>query len=277
MLALLAALSLSPAARAQSAIDDWEYMAWEKLYDARLNAATGMAAPQVNEDFQRALSQVRDEPSPYLADIHYWRALALLTTGEVSAAADEIALIGPREVLSDRDRALLAQVDIAERQIRRLPLHEDFSDAADAAPWIRSPQRAGMRDLGLTDLDGDRVVVWTTVVQNVSDDAIMLAFADRGPSRIRMRLRADRFSANMRGRLEDDEGQQWTARIPTVSTRDWVEVQLSLSDFALVGDPFGRPPDPRSLRSFLLMDVTGYRGEESGENRIYIDDLDLLP
>ncbi len=279
-LAALPWLSLSvllqPAA-AQSTGDDWEYMAWEKLYDARLNAALGSPKKTIDEGFQQAMSQVRDEPSPYLADLHYWRALSLLTAGEVSLAAAEVSLIGPREVLSDRDRALLAQVDISERQIKRLPLHADFSDATDASPWIRSPQRPRMRDVSVTDVDGDRVVVWSTVVQKVSDDAIMLVFADRGPSRIRMRLRADRFPANLRGRLEDDEGQQWTARIPTVSVRDWSEVQLTLADFALVGDPFGKQPDPRKLRSFLLMDVTGYRGEESGENRIFIDDLELSP
>lgn len=257
--------------------EDGEYTVWEKLYDARLDAALGLQSGAPGQGLQQVLSFVPDELSPYKADTHYWLALALLQAGEVEAAAQELDRIGPREVLSDRDRALLSHVDIAERQIDRLPLREDFTDASSPAPWIRSPIRPGMRDLTLTELDGDRVLVWNTVVQKESDDAIMLAFAERGPGQIHMRLRADRLPANLRGRLEDDEGQQWTARIPTLPPQTWVQVDLSLADFALVGDPFGRHPDPRRLRSFLLMDVTGYRGVESGENSIYVDDLELLP
>ena len=54
-------------------------------------------------------------------------------------------------------------------------------------------------------------------------------------------------------------------------------VDLGLSDFALVGDPFGPRPDPRRVRTFRLTDVTGFRGEQSGANDIFVDDVELNP
>lgn len=280
--ALLLGLVRAASAQSSAASDDWEYLAWEDLYDARFSAALGRSAGGSSsslpgQEFTSVLTVVRDELSPIKADTHYWLALALLRAGEAQAAADALAEVGPREVMSDRDRALLSEIHISTRKIDRLPLHEDFEGAASPAPWVRSPARGDTRDLYLTDLNGDRVMVWTTVVQQNSDDSIMLVFTDRGPSSIHLRLRADRFPANMRCELEDLDGTQWTARVPTVPATDWVDLDLGLSDFALVGDPFGPRPDPRRVRALRLTDVTGFRGEQSGANDIFVDDLELLP
>ena len=277
MLPLLCLLAGAAHAQSSPAADDWEYLAWEDLYDARLEEALGRRSDQPGSDFASVLNLVRDELSPIKADTHYWLALALLQAGEVRAAADAIAEVGPRELMSDRDRALLSLIHVSTREITRLPLHVDFEDADGPAPWVRSASRGDTRDLYLTELGGDRVLVWATVVQQNSDDSILLTFADRGPSLIHMRLRAARFPANMRCELEDQDGTQWTARVPTVPATDWVDLSLALSDFALVGDPYGRRPDPRRVRTLRLTDVTGFRGEESGANDIYIDDLELLP
>lgn len=279
MLPLLLALAGTAAAQGQAPAEDSELMAWEALYDSRLRAALNVESTAVQADYDRILSLLRDDSSPLAPEVHYWLALSLLRSGDVEGAADALGRIGPREQLSERDRALLTVVEIKRHQVTELPYRQDFDRATAPSPWVRSWQRAESGDLDLVDMpDGNRVVAWPTLVQKGHDDTIFIPFRDGGPTVIRLAVRAERLTAYLRCMMEDDEGQQWSARVLTVPTDTWTGIQLSLADFALVGDPrSGRRPDPRRVRSFLLVDVTGFRSEEVDLNRILVDDLEFLP
>ncbi len=280
VLGLTLGLHVAPgSARAQGPVEDWEYMAWEALYDSRLSAALSASPAMAKADYERAVALVRDDASPLRAEIEYWIALSLLRAGDVDGAARELATLGGRESLGDRDRALSSFIDARRREIARLPFRQDFDDTDSPAPWVRSWQREEGSDLELLDLpDGNRVVVWSTMVERGREDALIIPFRDQGPSTLRFALKADRFPAWVRCMLEDDEGQQWTGKFLYVPTDTWTGIQLTMDDFTLVGDPrSGRRPEPRRVRSFLLLDVTGYRSEERDLNRIYLDAVEALP
>jgi len=276
---MLGLLLLGLVARAEPTGDDWEYLAWEALYDARLSAALGAGMDAARSDYGKAQGLIREDSNPLKGEVHYWLALSLLRGGDVEGAARELAEVGTREDLQDRDRVLSSLIEVERRQVTHLPYRQDFDGASTPAPWVRSWQRGEAGDLELLDLpDGNRVVVWTTQVQKGKDDTIFIPFADRGPTTLRFALRAERFPAWVRCMMEDDEGQQWSAKVLNVPTDTWSGIQLSLADFALVGDPrSGRRPDPHRLRSFLLVDVTGFRSDETDINRLLVDDIEMLP
>ncbi len=276
---MLGLLLVAGLARAEGPAEDWEYMAWEALYDARLSSALGTSPEVVSADYGRALSLVRDAQSPLGGEIHYWLALSLLSVGDVDGATRELALLGGREALADRDRALSSYIDMQRRKITRLPYRQDFDIADTPAPWVLRWQNEGGSTLDLLDLpDGNRVVVWSTNVQRERDDALIIPFQNQGPSTLRFAIRAERFPASVRCMLEDEDGQQWTGKFLDVPTDTWTGIQLTMDDFTLVGDPrSGRRPMPRRVRSFQLLDVTGFRSEERGLNRIYLDAVEALP
>lgn len=276
---MLALLLCGLVARADGPVDDWEFMAWESLHDSRLGASLGGGEATARVDFARTLGMLPDVASPLKSEVHYWLALALLQAGDVDAAARELNVVRMGEGFGERERALSTFIEVQRRQVTRLPYRQDFDGASTPAPFVRGWQRGSPDDLGLLDLpDGNRVVVWSTEVQRGRDDNIFIPFRDRGPSVLRFALRAERFPAWVRCMMEDDEGQQWNTKVLQVPTDTWSGVQLTLDDFALVGDPrFGRRPDPRRVRSFLLVDVTGFRSEELELNRIFVDDIEVLP
>ena len=261
--------------------EDWEFQAWEQLYDARLLSALGETPEAAVGATGAVMQSVRDENSFLRAPSHYWLALARLDTGDVAGARAELAILGPPQTLNPAQRALLERVESRSRAVVALPFRENFTDAADPSPWVRSWARGGGGDLTVDIRDENRVVIWTTPVVRGQDDRIYvpLALVNTGPSHIALKVRAEKLQARVRLVLEDDDALQWSAPSVQVSNSSWTEISLDLDDFTLASDPASpRRPNPRSLRAVYLVDLTGFRVEEGGRtNVLWIDDLVLTP
>lgn len=255
-----------------------EIRAWERLYDGRLAESYDRAPSKAVEHYAEALDLLQDEGHPLRVEILYWDARARYHLGDLDGAASALHTLAERGGHPLRERTLLGWVLAAQREVVRLPFRQDFSE--DALPWVPSWLRVSPdRELSIEDdpLRG-RVLVWDTLVRQGEDDFLFIPFraGPPGPRQFRLRLGADGFAARVRFLLEDVEGQQWSSRAYDVPLAGWVDVTLGLDGFALVGNPLsGRRPDPAEVRSFRLVDVTGYGQAEGGQHRIVVDDLEI--
>lgn len=277
LLGLLGLALAAPEDAARGPAPDWEVEAWEQLYDARLGASLGQAPLQSIAAYNSVIDRVPDEQSSVWTEAHFWLAFSYFQASLLADARREVDLLAELHSLEVRERALRSRIEAQERQITRLPFSQTFDTTS--APWIRSWVRSGPDDLSLTDQsNGNRAVSWTPGADFGQDDFLYLRFRDAraSPQRIQMRLLAEKAPARVRFVLEDDDGQQWNGKVQTVPMDRWVDIDLSLADFALVGDPrSGRQPDASRIRILMLFDVTRFRTTEALPHRLLIDDLQI--
>lgn len=277
LLGLLALALAAPEDAARTPAPEWEVEAWEQLYDARLGASLGQSPTDSIAAYNNVLDRVPDDQSPVWSEAHFWLAFSLFQASLLTDARRELDRLAELHPLEVRERALRSRIEAQERQITRLPFSQSFETTS--APWIRSWVRSGPDDLRLTDQsNGNRAVSWSPSADFGQDDFLYLRFRDAraGPQRIQMRLRAEQATARVRFVLEDDDGQQWNGKVQTVPMDRWVSIDLSLSDFDLVGDPrSGREPDPARIRILMLFDVTRFRTTDAPPHHLLIDDLEI--
>ena len=270
-------MALAEGPRAGDAAPEVE--AWEQLYDGRLwDAAWGDPTAAV-VSYSEARNRL-SEDDPLTGEVRYWMALARFEEGDLAAAREEIEAALTVGDLRTRARALLGRLDAEDNRVRALPYVQDF--ATSTAPWVRAWTLGSREDLRLETVDDagtpQRVASWHTVVRQGEDDFLFIPMGDqaKGPQRVELRMRARAFPAHVRFVLEDHDGQQWSGQIHIIPNDRFIEVQLPLSEFVLVGDPrSGRRPVPTNIRSLMLVDVTGFRSSDRGENWVLIDRLEV--
>ncbi len=159
-----------------------------------------------------------------------------------------------------------------------LPYLTGFDDGLGA--FVRGWPRGQREDLGTAHPAGadGGALAFHVEVRAGEDDFLRVELGPgaAGVERLRLRLRADRFPAQLRLLVEDRQGQRWTGPVFAVPVATWVDVDLSLADFAPAEAPAAlRRPDPGQLRAIELRDLSAYLSAERGENTLFIDRFDL--
>lgn len=265
MLALL--LALAPA---------WgqDLRAWQSMHDGMLIELIDGDIDQAIDWYEGLISALpEDDPSyPRLA---YWKARALVVSGETEAALQTLEALPGMPVVSLQASVLSARLKATQKQIESLPVHHSFRTSTES--WVHDWRNPGKGSIGLDSpsLGGDRTLAWNTRVEEGEEDAIGILMAETAsrPRMIRMSIRSDLLSAFVLPTIEDLEGNRYTLDQPiSLHRNDWVALDLRLSDFRPAeGRRIGK--SPASIRSFQIRDVTAFYSSDRGPNTLFLGDV----
>lgn len=249
---------------------------WAALYDARLMASADRDPAAAIAVYDAVLQHLADD-DPLRGELLYWRGRARLEEGERDAALDDLRSAADDARSGPQARAYLGMVLLAENTVGELPHHETF-DAGGGA-WVRGWPQGRLDDLAVVSLADQqgRVLAWRRVVREAEPDSIHLALSpDASPKLLRMAIRADRFDAWLRILAEDADGGRWTASVLQISSDGWLNLELAIDNFVPADAPASRQrPDGTPIVRLEIRDVTAFHGKNRGENRIFIDDIEI--
>lgn len=245
----------------------------------------GMLTEAADGDLQRAISwyeglvegMAPDDPSA--GELYYWLGRARYIQGEVDGARKALkASIERSPEHAEHARALLAQIDALELQVRELPVTHRFDTGT--SHWLHSWQHQGRGAIGIDEpeAEDDPAMAWATAVARYEDDRIQVGFAkDVTPRSFKLSLRSRNFPAYVLLGAEDERGYYYRlASFVEVGTDGWVTLEARPEDFQPVATNSGAgDPWPRAVRTLFVFDVTGRYSEDRGPNTIYIDDVEI--
>ena len=248
--------------------------AWASLYDGRLSQSADHDAAAAIAIYETLLTHTPESDS-MRGELLYWLGRARMSAGDRLGARETLA--SSAGYLSSRAQArpLLGRLIALDLRIQQLPYFQRFG--LDTGPWVRGWNRGTEADLTWEKGPGGRVAAWRVEVVEGEDDFLTLALEVPGRvQRIRLRVWADQFPAHLRILLSDKFGRHWTAPVVAVPIGQWQQLDLPLNIFVPAAAPAasGRP-NGNHLRWLELRDVTAFYSEDRGENRVFIDDLEV--
>ena len=266
---MLLLLALSAAVEAQ------DIRAWQGMQEGMLiEAADGNIQSAVSW-YEGLIDGVATD-DPAISEVYYWLGRALYVQGEAEGARKALKLAEEDATYAGRARALRAQIDGLDLQVRALPVTHTFDTGT--SHWVHSWQYQGRGaiDIGRPEPDDDLAMAWATAVVELQDDKIQMGFAPGAePRTITMSLRSRVFPAGVLLGAEDDRGNYYRmAAAVEVPTDGWVTLEVRPEDFqpdktaGVLGDPW-----PRAIRTLYLADVTSLLSSDRGPNTIFVDDV----
>jgi hypothetical protein len=257
---------------ASLALADEANRTWETLWDAGL-VESGDGRPDLavryHQDLLQDLRADPDARDEELADAWFGLGRARLTLGLVDDAVAALELARQHPSRSEAAGALLAQVELNRRAVRRLPLTWTFEDE-EGGLVPTGPDRG---TLELQDAGGNGHLAWRIDVGGGVGGEVAIRFAPGVKlHEVRLRVRATRFPIALRVAATDTMGGRYGADVLPVPTDRWIDVAFPVSAFQLAG---GAGMGGRPIQTLLLEDVTGFLGAERGANTILLDDVVL--
>ncbi len=251
---------------------------WAALYSGRLSESADRD-PAASIAIYETLIEHTSEDDPIRGELFYWLGRARYGAGEIELAREALrhAARDPRSHVVARE--LQGRIEMEAGRVTSLPYREDFHGGRGS--WVRGWPRGFDEDLGTEPSPGDGgdpCLTWLTEVAEGESDTILLPVTSggRGLQRLRLELRSERFEARLRVMLEDSRGELWSAPVLEVGTEAWLTVDLPLTAFAPASAPAERRhPEGGTIRSLQVRDVTAFHTTSRGENRLYLDDVEL--
>ena len=246
---------------------------WSSAYDARLSQAMGAAPSEAIAVYEALVSQIEPDDDQR-GDVLYWLGRARWSAGDLAGARRSLESAGKYRGARSRVRILLARMDAEAKSVRRVPMLEEFRQSTD--PWVRGWKRGRATDLSIEDGPGGRSARWATEVVEGDSDFVLFGLDTDGArvSSISLRLRSESLQGRYRFLLEDQAGRRWTVPVQSVPTDRWVDVTLSVKGFVRADAGATRGVlNGRSLKWFILRDVTSLHTDQRGMNALLIDDL----
>jgi tetratricopeptide (TPR) repeat protein len=249
---------------------------WAALYNGRLVDAVDRDPASAIPVYDAVLAYL-DEDDPLRGELLYWRGRARHDLGQREAALEDLNAAAEDARIGPEARTFLGQLEVAERTVRGLPFLQDFDDGERS--FVRGwpiGRRDDLSVVRLSDRKG-QVMAWRRLVREAEADRIVLGVAvDAAPERLRFTVRSDAFDARLRVLLEDAEGRRWTAPVLLVPSDDWLTLDLGIASFVPAEAPASRArPDGTPIRRVEIRDVTAFHAADRGENRLFIDDVEL--
>lgn len=212
---------------------------------------------------------------PNLSDALYWLAAARWSLGDLQGARDALDQCIRSGVNKGRCIDLRSHIDLEEDSIRVTPVTwtfdtEDHGFFHPREDWDRGSIRI------VKDGDGS-VLSWTTQVDPLVPDKLVVGFHDPTPTPTTMRLTATsvNLSATLEITLVDVYGHTFAPRPATWVLPPGVPTTLELRlDTPTDSAGGGAKLAPSNLHRLILRDITGRYGNV-GPNEIRIDTFTL--
>lgn len=267
---LAAAVALCADARADGPEE------WAALYNGRLVDAVDRDPASAIPVYDAVLAYL-DDDDPLRGELLYWRGRARHDLGQRDGALEDLNAAAEDARIGPEARTFLGRLELVERTVRDLPFEQDFDDGQRS--FVRGwpiGRRDDLSVVKLSDRPG-QVMAWRRMVREAEADSIVLGLAaDTAPEHLRLTVRADAFDARLRILLVDVEGRRWTAPVLVIPADDWLRLDLGIASFVPAEAPASRArPDGAALRSVEIRDVTAFHAADRGENRLFIDDVEL--
>jgi len=249
--------------------------AWQGMQEGMLiEAADGNLQGAVS--WYEGLVDGAAQDDPAVSEIYYWLGRARYVQGEAEGARKALKLAEEDPDNADRARALRAQIDGLDLQVRSLPVTHTFDTGT--SHWVHSWQYQGRGaiDIGRPTPEDDPAMAWATAVAELQDDRIQMSFAPgETPRTFTLQLRSRVFPAWVLLGAEDDRGNYYRMSTAVeVSTDGWVTVTARPKDFQPEDAGWGAgDPWPQTVRTLYLFDVTARLSSDRGPNTIYVDDV----
>ncbi len=237
--------------------------AWETLYDAQL-IETVDGTPSVAWKYYEQLLDEVPESDPLRGQV--WLALGRAGWDSGRPKEAEYALREALRYPGARREAesFLARIEMETRRVRQLPSRLGFEGGTGG--FVRAPENADRGALEVRPEDGNPALAWNTEVRSGAPDRVALALHPGLPLRgLSLRVRAHQAPARLLLRVGDGVGGVWGEAEVTASPGGWTRVELLP----------GRGAARVTPRLFEVLDVSGLRGAEGGENTIVLDDVEL--
>lgn len=214
-----------------------------------------------------------DDPALGIAYLRLGTSLA--RRGEVDAARAALDACVRQGSMRGACLDVRGLVDEEAAAIRTVPATWSFQGTVHGVFHPRAYWDKG--SIRLKDVDGEGVLVWTTEVDGIEEDALVVTFSSPSPAprEIRLRVRSSDLAAEIEVDLVDDEGRAFAPRPRSfeVPPGDWVQITVNLADAPPLA-PRGSPLRPAALARLVLRDATGMTGV-SGRNELWIDEIEV--
>lgn len=213
---------------------------------------------------------------PSLSEALYWLAEARWSLGDAAGARDALDACIRSGIGKLRCVDLRSHIDREEESVRTVPVQWSF-DSPDHG-FFHPRQFWDKGAIRLRDEDGDSVLAWSTQVDALKGDQLVVGFHDPQvvPRTIRFRARSVEVTALLEIELVDVHGTRFapTVRTWTLPPGIWVTVVVLLSGAQPLDDPDGDALDPSELYQFVVSDATGLTGV-AGRNELQLDDFSV--
>ena len=248
---------------------------WASLYDGRLSQSIDQDPAAAIAIYEAMISHT-PKTDPMRGELLYWLGRARWSAGDEAGAKKTLQSAAKTVSGRERARALLSRLVAQDKAIRTVPYLQEFG--LDTGSLVRGWTRGVDDDLRWVEGPGGRVAAWNTEVIGGSEDFLISAFDTDGVrvKRIRLQVWTETIPTYLRIMVETAKGERWTAPLAMIEAGAWTTLDLPLAAFVSASAPAASgSPRGDQLRWLVIKDVTAAHSEDRGENRIFIDDLEV--
>lgn len=170
---------------------------------------------------------------------------------------------------------LRSTLDLEAAAVRTVPITWTFDTPDHGVFHPRAYWDKG--DLKLRRDDATTWLAWSTRVDGVREDELVVPLANPspGPRTLRLRARATAMRAEIEVELVDEDGRRFVPRPASIEipAEGWTDVEITLRDATPLDGGTARL-DPTRLHRIVLRDATGLTGSV-GRNEVHFDSLEL--
>lgn len=250
--------------------------AWEALYDAKLELASGTDPEAVHLRLQNLVRSELRNDDPALSEAFFELGRLRWQLGRIDGARDALDSCVALGRMSAACLDLRLAIDLEQSGIREVPMTWDFSSTDHGVFHPRAVQELGGLSLEQDDAIGSSVLVWETMVSSRKTDRLVVGMDLAGDAlpELTFRVSSTRLNAVLHVVLIAADGREWRSALSTlrIPAALWSDVALPLESFKSVAPDDVLRPD--QLVRMELRDVTMITGR-SGANAIKIDDFSL--